>query len=159
MDILIVFILKALDIAFSTAKTIYINKKQYCKAALLSGAATIFYSIAIVNVVKSNSIFCIFAMAIKTLVGTLIPGVVIEKTEKDRVFEYDITSDTLESGQHFGDVLREHNLAVKTYKTFDSKMHSVLTCKVYCDTKEESRLVESLIPKNFKYHIYLPREE
>lgn len=156
MDILISFILKSIDNGLSTAKTIYINKEKYFIASLLSGLSTFFYLSAIVQLTKSNNIYSIIAMCIATFIGTLIPGIMVKKSERDKLFIFDITSDSLESGKRFADAVRNNNIAIKTYKSYDNKMNKTLSCKIYCTTKEESKIVNDLIEPNFKYNIYVP---
>ena len=159
MDILISFILKTIDNGLGTAKNIYINKEKYVIASLFNGIATFFYLIAIVQLTKSNSIYNIIAMCIATFIGTLIPGIMVKKSERDKLFIFDITSDTLESGKEFADLIRKNNIAIKTYKSYDSNMNKTLSCKVFCSTKEESKIVNKLIKPNFRYNIYVPIEK
>ena len=159
MQILISFILKAVDNGLSTAKTIYINKEKYFIASLLNGMATFFYLVAIVQLTKTNSIANIIAMCVATFIGTLLPGIMVRKSERDKLYIFDITSDSLESGKKFADEVRKHNVAIKTYKSYDNNMNKILSCKVYCTTKEETKIVNSLIQPNFKYNIYVPLKQ
>lgn len=159
MSPLIAFILKILDNGLSTAKTIYISKEKYVLGALLNAFSTYFYLIAIVELTKSNSIESIIAMCVATFIGTLLPGLLINKSEREKLWIFDITADNLSNGKVFADKVREHNIAIKTYSSYDSEMNKVLSCKIYCTTKDDSRLINKLIPKDFKYHIYIPLEE
>lgn len=156
MNILISFLLKAIDNGLSTAKTIYINKERYLIASLLNAFATFFYLFAIVQLTKSNSMANIIAMCVATFIGTLLPGVIFKKSEREKLYIFDISSDTLESGKEFADKIREYNIAIKTYKSYDKNKKKILSCKVYCTNKEESKIVDSLIGPNFKYNIYVP---
>lgn len=159
MEILISFILKAIDNGLSTAKTIFINKEKYFIASLLNGFATFFYLFAIVQLTKSNNIWNIIAMCLATFIGTLLPGLLMKKTSRDKLYILDITSDTLTSGKKFADKVRHNNIAIKTHKSYDNEMNKVLSCTVYCTTKEETKIVNSLIKPNFRYNVYVPLEK
>lgn len=155
-EILYSFVLKALDNALGTYKTICLQKENYLRGALFNAISTFFYLVAIVQVAKSNNIYSIIAMCLATFIGTYLPGVFTKRSERDKLYIFDITADNLPNGKKFADMVREKNIAVKTYKSYDSNMNKVLSCKVYCTTKEESRIVNGMIPSTFKYHVYVP---
>lgn len=150
------FILKLIDNGLSTLKTIFIQKEKYILGALSNAFSTLFYLIAIVQVAKSNDMFSIIAMCIATFLGTLIPGILIKKSERDKLYIYEITTTNFEAGKIFADELRDTNIAIHAHTTYDEDMNKVLVCKVYCSTKEESRIIDTLIPSNFRYHVYVP---
>lgn len=157
MEILMIFILKIVDNILATAKTIYINKEKYMLASLFNAFSTFFYLILIVEIAKSNDMKSIIAMCVATFIGTYLPGILIKKSERERLFIFNITSDTLESGKEFADAIRSNNIAITSYTARDRHMNKVLTCNVYCRTKEESRIVNSLLNPNFKYNIDVPK--
>lgn len=159
MSPLIAFVLKILDNGLSTAKTIYINKERYALGALLSSFSTFFYLVAIVQLTKDNSLKSIIAMCVATYVGTYLPGLLIKKSERDKLWIFDITANSFDEGKEFADKIREHNIAIKSYSSYDSDMNKVLSCKIYCSTKTESRIVNKFIPNKFKYNVYVPLED
>lgn len=159
MTPLIAFILKILDNGLSTAKTIYINKERYVLGALLNAFSTFFYLVAIVQLTKDNSLESIIAMCVATFIGTYLPGVLIKKSERDKLWIFDITASSFEEGKEFADIIREHNIAIKSYSSYDKDMNKVLSCKIYCSTKTESRIVNKFIPNKFKYNVYVPLED
>lgn len=156
MSALIAFILKTLDNGLATAKTIYINKEKYVLGALLNAFSTFFYLVAIVQLTKNNSMSSIIAMCVATFIGTYLPGVIIKRSERDRIYIFDVTASTLEDGKRFADTIRNNNIAITTYSSYDSKMNKVLSCKIYCTTRYESRVVNNTIPQDFKYNVYVP---
>lgn len=158
MEILFQFIIKILDNVLGTFKTIYISKEKYFYGALFNALSSYFYFIAIAKMTKSNSQLMIIVMCIAVFIGTFLPGITIKRSERDKLYIFDITADTFSNGTYFADKIREHNIAIKTYKAYDSQMTPTLSCKVYCMNKEESRVVNSLIKPNFKYNIYTPLE-
>lgn len=158
MEILTSFILRILDNSLGTCKTIFISKGKYFLGALFNAFSSFFYLFALVQLTKSNNIYSIIAMCLATFIGTYVPGKLIKKSERDRLFIFDVTADTLESGKLFADSIRNINIPIKTYMAYDSNMNKTLSCKVYCNTKEDSIAVEKLIRPNFKYNVYMPME-
>lgn len=156
MMIFIAFMLKLIDNGLGTLKTIFIQKEKYILGAIFNALSAFFYLIAVVQVAKSNDIFSILAMCVATFLGTLIPGLLIKRSERDKLYIYEITASDLYEGKMFADELRDTNIAIHSHTTYDEDMNKVLICKVYCSTKAESRIVNTLIPDNFRYHIYVP---
>lgn len=156
LEIIVAFVLKTLDNCFSTFKTILLQKEKYSLGALFNAIGTFFYLVAVVQVAKSDNFYSIVAMCIATFVGTYLPGLLVKKSERDKLYIFDITADTLMNGKKFADAVRKENIAIKTFKSYDSEMNKVLTCKVYCSTKDESKRITEVIPKTFKYHVYVP---
>lgn len=156
MEILFIFLLKIADNALGTAKTISLNKEKYWFASAFNAFSTLFYTVAIVRITQSNDMYSIVAICLATFLGTLLPGLIVKGSEKDKLHIFDITADNLYNGKEFADTLRKQNIAVRTYKTYDKNMQKTLACKVYCTSKEESKFVNSLIKPDFKYNVYVP---
>lgn len=155
-EIILVFLLKLIDNALATVKTIYIQKEKYMVSAIFNGLSTFFYLVAIVQISKSSSLLSIVSMCLATFIGTYLPGVIIKKSEGDRLFIFDITANNLSEGKKFADVIRELKIPIKTYSSYNSDMEKVLTCKVFCSTKEDSQIVLDKMPETFNYYIHLP---
>ena len=156
MEILIVFIYKMLDNALGTAKTIYLSKEKYLSGSLFNALSFLFYTLAFSKALKDDSILTTISMCVAVFVGTYLTGYMFKLTERDKLHIYDITSDTFETGKKFADTVRKYNIVIKTYKSYDSHMNRTLSCKVYCLTKEESKIINNLIPQGFKYNVYTP---
>lgn len=159
MEILSVFVFKILDNALSTAKTVLISKEQYLSGSLFNALSFLFYTLAFSKALKDDSMFTTVSMCIAVFIGTYITGVLFKRSERDKLYIFDITSDTLEAGILFADEVRQSNIAIKTHISYDSNINKTLSCKVYCLTKEETKLVNSLIPPGFKYNVYIPLED
>jgi hypothetical protein len=157
LRILIAFTLKALDNALSTCKTIYLQKEKFFIGGIFNALSTFFYLLGVVQLTKDNSLYSIISMCIATFLGTYIPGIIIKKSERDKLYIFEITA-PLNEGKTFADEIRELNLPVKTSIEYNTKMEKVLSCKIYCNSKQESKIVEDNLPIDFKYHIYVPIE-
>ena len=155
-EIIMVFMLKLIDNALATVKTIYIQKEKYLISAIFNALSTFFYLVAIVQVSKSSNLSGIIAMCLATFIGTYLPGIIIKKSEGDKLFIFDITSDNLELGRAFADNVRTLGIPIKTYSTYNNNMEKILTCKIYCATKEDSQKILDIMPTTFDYYINLP---
>jgi uncharacterized protein YebE (UPF0316 family) len=156
MEILIVFLLKLLDNTLGTMKNIYLARGKFFFSSLLAALSTTIYMIAVVRMAKSDGIFSILAICAATFIGTLLPGLAVKKSEKEKLYIFDITADTINSGKEFADILRSLNIAIKTSIVYDKMMIKTLSIKAYCANKEESKLVNEFLSPAFKYNIYAP---
>ena len=160
LDIAIAFGLKICDNALSTVKTIFLSKEKYVSAYLFASFSTLFYLLAIVRIANSNDPYSMAAMCVATFIGTLIPCFIVKKTEREKLYIFDVTSDTLENGKEFADALRKNNIAVNSNIVYNREMVKTLQCNIYCKTKEQSKVVNDLLKdkEDFKYNVCVPIE-
>lgn len=156
MEILIVFILKLIDNTLNTMKNIFLIREKFLVSSLLAALSTAVYMVMVIKMAKADGIISIVAIFAATFIGTLIPGVAVKKTEKDKLYIFDITSDNIDSGKEFADILREANIATKTSIAYNNVMDKTLSIQAYCSNREESRLVNNNISPAFKYNVYTP---
>lgn len=156
MEILMVFILKLIDNTLNTMKNIFLIRERFFVSSLLAALSTTVYMVTVMKMAKSDGIISIIAIFTATFIGTLIPGVAVKKTEKDKLYIYDITADNIDSGKEFADILREANIATKTSIAYNKEMYKTLSIQAYCSNKEESRMVNDNISPAFKYNVYAP---
>lgn len=156
MEILIVFLLKLIDNTLGTMKNIFLNKEKFFWSSLLAALSTTIYMIAVVRIAKSDGIISIMAIFVATFIGTLVPGLVVKKSEKDKLYIFDITADNMDSGKEFADTLRSANIATKTSVVYNKMMKKTLSIKAYCANREESKMVNEFIYPDFKYNVYAP---
>lgn len=156
MEILIVFLLKLLDNTLGTMKNIYLTREKFFFSSLLAALSTTVYMIAVVRMAKSDGILSIMAICAATFIGTLIPGLVVKKSEKEKLYIFDITADNMDNGKEFADILRSANIATKTSVVYDKMMIKTLSIKAYCANREESKMVNEVIYPAFKYNVYAP---
>jgi len=156
MEILIVFLLKLLDNTLGTMKNIYLARGKFFFSSLLAALSTTIYMIAVVKMASSDGILSIVAICAATFIGTLVPGLAVKKSEKEKLYIFDITADTLHSGKEFADILRSENIAIKTSVVYDNTMIKTLSIKAYCTSRKESKMVNEIIYPAFKYNVYAP---
>lgn len=156
MEILIVFLLKLLDNTLGTMKNICLTREKFFFSSLLAALSTTVYMIAVVRMAKSNGILSIMAICAATFIGTLIPGIIFKKSEKEKLYIFDITADNMDSGEEFVDILRSANIATQTSIVYDNMMIKTLSIKAYCVNRAESTIVNEVIYPTFKYNVYAP---
>lgn len=156
MEILIVFLLKLIDNTLGTMKNIYLARGKFFFSSLLAALSTTIYMIAVVRMAKSDGMLSIIAICAATFIGTLVPGLAVKKSEKEKLYIFDITADNMRSGKEFADILRSANIAIKTSIVYDKMMIKTLSINAYCTNREESKMVNEIISPNFKYNVYTP---
>jgi len=158
MEILVAFVLKMMDNALGTAKTIFLSKGKYHLGAFFSAFSTFFYLLAILHIAKSNNIYSIIAMCVATYIGTYIPGVIIKRTERDNLYIFHVTADNFDNAIVFKENILDENLAIQDYISYKDDVKTI-AFEIYCKTKKESKKVKDLIPRSFKYYINSPLYE
>ena len=156
MEILIVFLLKLIDNTLGTMKNIFLHKEKFFWSSFLAALSTTVYMITVVKMAKSDGIISIIAIFAATFIGTLVPGLVVKKSERDKLYIFDITADNMESGKEFADILRGANIATKTSVVYNNVMIKTLSIKAYCANRAESKMVNENINPDFKYNVYAP---
>ncbi len=148
--------MKFMDCALSTAKTVFLVKNKYFISSVMNSlAAALFIFVAdkMANATDDLKIYIAAVVFLANLIGGYMPPKLISRLEKDRLFIYNITSDTLENGKMLADKLRELNIPVSTATAYDKKMNKVLICNAYAVTREQSKLIDSQLTGEFKYNI------
>ena len=151
--VLLIFVFKTLDCVFNTLKSLFLYKGYHFVSALCGTFSVVMYTISLLYTFNSNDTAGLLAIGVATFIGSYTPAKLMEKFEKDRMWVYEITSDTFETGKSFADELREINIPVSTTAVRDKNLNKVLLCKAYSQSKTDSRCIESLIPKTFKFSI------
>ena len=115
----------------------------------------IFVADAMSNAPTEQKGLIAIAIFVANLTGGYFPPKILDRFEKDRLFCYVITCTDLEQGKFMADKLRELNIPVSTTISYGDNVEKQLTCNVYCNTRKESKIVDSFIKDNdnYKYHI------
>jgi uncharacterized protein YebE (UPF0316 family) len=151
--VLLIFIFKTLDCVFSTIKSILLYKGKHFASAACNTLSIMMYAVSLIYAFHDNSLSGLIALGVATFIGSYFPAKLMERLEKDQLYAYEITSDTLEAGKEFADMLRDYNVPVSTTAVRDKSLNKVLMCKVYSQSKAASKLIEDLIPPRFKWSI------
>lgn len=155
--LLIVFLMKFTDCALSTAKTVFLVKNKYFISSIMNSmAAALFIFVAdlMANSESDMKIWIAAVVFLANLLGGYLPPRLIDKVEEDRLFIFQITSDTFESGAKMADKLRELNMPVSTNTGYNKSMDKILICNAYASTKKESKIISSVIKEyNCKWHV------
>lgn len=154
----ITFISKIADNALSTLKTMYLNKGKYFASSMFNAAGTFFYLTAIVNAIKDNSLGSIIAMCIATFLGSYVPAKFVERMEKDKLFVYEITTNTFEEGLELIDKIKDMNIPFKSSTIYNNNLEKVIELKIFCSTKIESAMIKDTINNSYKYHAYVAKD-
>lgn len=150
----ITFVAKMADNALSTLKNMCLHKGKYFASSMFNAASTFFYMTAIVNTIKDNSFGSIVALCIATFLGSYLPAKFVEKIEKDKLFVYEITTNSFEQGLDLIDEIKDMNIPFKSSTIYNNDSEKVIELKIFCSTKIESTMIKNVI-NNYKYHAYI----
>ncbi len=77
----------------------------------------------------------------------------MRKTNKDKIWIYNILANSQEESKELADILRECDLDVYTNKGYNFDVDKILDVKVISNSRDDSRIIENLIPVNVTYHV------
>lgn len=154
---LLVFIIKFLDCALGSLKTVFLVKnKFFISSTCNSLAAVLFIFVAdiMANAPIESKFWIAMAVFLANLTGGYIPPKIVKMLEQDKLFLYVITPTDIISGQKLADILKESGIAVTTDIAYDKYVNKVLKVTAYSTSKQESEIINMYLEKNnYKYHI------
>lgn len=154
----ITFLCKIADNALATLKTMFLHKGKYFASAMFNAAGTFFYMTAIVNAIKDSSIGSIVAMCVATFLGSYLPAKFMERMDKDKLYVYEITTNTFDEGMGLIDEIKDMNIPFKSSTIYNNDLEKVMELKIFCSTKVESAMIKDTISNNYKYHAYVAKD-
>lgn len=146
LHVLLLFVAKMLDNAFSTAKTILVQRNHPILAGLSLTASSYLYLVITKNIVESDSQLYLIMVSIASGIGCCAAVLVSNKMSKERTYVNVVMSDDKAGMQAFRDFLATHhitNVATDSYTTDWNTMSITITA--YAETKEQSRLINDYI--------------
>ena len=142
----VLFLIKVLDNALGTAKTILIQKNKCFLAGLALAISNFLYFKLTKNVVNMDGDFALYIIAFASAVGCWLAIGFDNKFSKDRTYVNVIMSDDIDEMKRFRDFLAENkitNVAADTYTRDWSR--KTLTITAYAETKLQSKLIDDYI--------------
>ena len=162
MEIFIsVFVMKFMDCALSTMKTVFLCKNKFFISSVLNSLAAalfIFVANSMAMAPEDQKNWIALTVFLANLIGGYFPPKFLDRFEADKLFVYVITAENFDEGKNFADKLRELNIPVSTTVVYNQKNIKTLTCNAYCNTRKESKIVNNVIEEfseigKLKYHI------
>ncbi|NFF75956.1 hypothetical protein FCV38_02885 [Clostridium sporogenes] len=153
LELLLLFILKVIDCCFTTFKTLLLIRNKDFASSLCMAISQFFYLTILVKIAKNDTILDILVVCLGAFIGSYIPKFIIRRTDKDKTWIYEILPQSTQQSQKIADILRDNNLEVFTTKGYNFDVDKILTIKAFSNNKEESNLIESLIPKDVSFHV------
>ncbi|QDY27109.1 hypothetical protein [Clostridium botulinum] len=153
LELLLLFFLKVIDCCFTTFKTLLLIRNKDFASSLCMAISQFFYLTILVKIAKNDTILGILVVCLGAFIGSYIPKFIIRKTDKDKTWIYEILPQSTKQSQEIADILRNNNLEVFTTKGYNFDVDKILTIKAFSNNKQESILIESLIPKDTPFHV------
>lgn len=155
--LLLLFCLKLIDSILSAAKNIFVIRNRFFLSSLFSAVSAYFYFVMVVRLAQSTDQWSILAICFAVFLGNHVTYIALEKFRKDSIFVFEIYPCSLAEAKDLADELREHDLPVRTYKSYTDDMKKTLCIKVYSESRAQSKLIESMIPESCVYNVIEPR--
>lgn len=149
LHLAVLFVAKVLDNAFSTAKTILVQRNHPFLAGISLAVSSYLYLCITKNIVTTDSTLAIIIVSAASGVGCFVAVAVSGKLSKDRTYVNVIMSDDKAAMQALRDFLAQHhitNVATDSY-TIDWNTKSI-TITAYAETREQSKLINEYIAKS-----------
>ena len=142
----LLFFAKVIDNAFSTAKTILVQRNHCILAGVSLAVSNFIYLCVTKNVVNSDSSLALIVVSIASGVGCCLAVAVSNRLSKERTFVNVIMSDDKEKMQAFRDFLAQHHITNTTTDSYTLDWNTKsITVTAYAETKAQSKLIDKYI--------------
>ena len=148
----IIFIIKIIDNALGTTKTLFIQRnKGVFAGVILSISTCINYFLTKLIVTDSNN-YIIFIVSIASGLGCFIAIVLNNKFSKDRLFINVIMCDDINAMEQLRDFLASKHITNVASDSYTKSWDKTITITAYAETKNQSRLIDNYLnTSNYKY--------
>lgn len=145
-EMAVLFLVKVLDNALGTAKTILVQKNRCFLAGLALAVSNFIYFKLTKNIVAMEGDLALYIVAFASAVGCWLAIGFNNRFSKDRTFVNVIMSDDLDEMKMLRDFLAENkitNVATDSYTKDWSR--KTLTITAYAETRQQSELIDDYI--------------
>lgn len=144
-ELLVLFVLKALDNLLSTGKQLLIQRQKPIIAALCVVLSQVIFYKLINEVSAFDGDLAIYIVAVASGAGTLLAVKISDRFSKDRIFVNVILSDEREAMMKLRDFLRDHHITNLAAEGFTKDWQKTIAITAYAETREQSRLIDRYI--------------
>jgi uncharacterized protein YebE (UPF0316 family) len=142
---LMLFFLKVLDNALSTAKTIFVQNNRSLLASIALALSSFIYMYITKDIVMSNNLTSMVVVSIASGVGCWMAIAVNNKFSKDRTYVNVIMSDDFEEMKKLRGFLAKHKITNVVNVSYTLDWEKTLAITAYAETKEQSRLIDEYL--------------
>lgn len=142
----VMFIAKAVDNLLNTTKAIFIQRnKAFFAGISLSLSTFIAYYITKI-VVQADGLLPIVIASLGSGAGCCAAVGISNKLSKDRLFVNILMCDDFNTMKHLHDYLAIHHITNVVSDSYNKNLFDkIITVTAYCETKEQSRLLDEYI--------------
>lgn len=144
-ELLVLFVLKALDNLLSTGKQLLIQRQKPIIAALCVVLSQVIFYKLINEVSAFDGDLAIYIVAVASGAGTLLAVKISDRFSKDRIFVNVILSDDREAMVKLRNFLRDHHIINLAAEGFTKDWNKTIAITAYAETHEQSRLIDRYI--------------
>lgn len=145
IELVVLFLLKAVDNLLSTGKQILIQRHRPILASLsVVISQNIFYRL-ISKVSASGGDLALYIVSIASGVGTLMAVKLSDKFSKERTFVNIILYDDIQAMIDLREFLMAHKITNRTTDGYTKDWNKSIAITAYADTREQSRLIDNYL--------------
>ena len=148
MHYLLLFVLKVLDNALSTTKTILIQRNKSILAGIALASSTFINFWITKVIVKASSNNYLFLVSIASGFGCFIAILLSNKFSKEKTYVNIIMSDNKEAMQQLRDFLASKHITNVATDSYTKDWRKTITITAYPVTKKESKLLDDYLENN-----------
>lgn len=145
LELLLLFVLKALDNLLSTGKQLLIQRQKPIIAALCVVLSQVIFYKLINEVSAFDGDLAIYIVAVASGAGTLLAVKISDRFSKDRIFVNVILSDDRKAMVKLRNFLRDHHIINLAAEGFTKDWNKTIAITAYAETREQSRLIDRYI--------------
>ncbi len=93
------------------------------------------------------------AIFLANFVGSYFPPQIVKRFDKEKLYMFTITSETMADGIELADRLRAYDLPVSTSIVYADDVVKTLLIKAYAENRRDSKVISSHLDERFKWHV------
>lgn len=142
------FLIKALDTAFSSSKTLLNTRGKYFASGVCNAISYFLFAFGMKSICNDNGIVGILVMTLAVFLGQFLTGQVMDKFDKDKIWKIHFTSRSMDQGKEIRERLEGLGIAFTTTKQYNKDGRKILVFSCFAKTKEETSLLKSIAKEN-----------
>ena len=141
----ILALVKIIDNIISTEKTILTQKNKALLASIAVIISQLMFYFVIDKVIEDKSMSTIAVVSVGAGLGSYVAFLINQKISKDRLWVHIVTSNNKTDMKVLGDYMREHNVPIITFDSYNDNLEITLTALIFANTKIQSSEVDAYL--------------
>ena len=145
ISLAILFVIKFIDNIVTTGKNILTQKNKALLASIAVIISQLMFYFVIDKVIEDKSMSTIAVVSVGAGLGSYVAFLINQKISKDRLWVHIVTSNNKTDMKVLGDYMREHNVPIITFDSYNDNLEITLTALIFANTKIQSSEVDAYL--------------